>query len=49
MQPVSATWPDAKGRFELVLPASVGGKTLRFWQSDFQAFTTAAARAARST
>jgi hypothetical protein len=40
VQPVSATWPDARGRFELVLPASVRGKTLRFWQSDFQAYQT---------
>ena len=38
VKPVSATWPDASGRFELVLPASVRGKTLRFWESDFQAY-----------
>ena len=38
VRPVSATWPDASGRFELVLPASVRGKTLRFCQSDFQAY-----------
>ena len=38
VKPVSATWPDARGRFELVLPASVRGKTLRFWQSDFQSY-----------
>ena len=43
VRPVSATWPDASGRFELVLPASVRGKTLRFWQSDFQAYQTTAA------
>ena len=40
VQPVSATWPDAQGRFQLILPASVAGKTLRFWQSDFQAYQT---------
>ena len=44
VRPVSATWPDARGRFELVLPASVRGKTLRFWQSDFEAYQTIAAR-----
>jgi hypothetical protein len=38
VHPVSATWPDEKGRFQLVLPASVGGKILRFWQSDYQAY-----------
>ena len=43
VRPVSATWPDAKGRFELVLPASVAGKVLRFWQSDFQAYQTTVA------
>ena len=43
VKPVSATWPDALGRFTLVLPGSVKGSTLRFWQSDFQSFTTGAA------
>jgi hypothetical protein len=40
VRPISATWPDAQGRFELVLPPSVRGKTLRFWQSDFQTYQT---------
>ena len=40
VRPLSATWPDATGRFELILPATVRGKTLRFWQSDFQAYQT---------
>jgi alcohol dehydrogenase (cytochrome c) len=43
VKPVSATWPDAGGRFTIVLPPSVKGQTLRFWQSDFQTFTTRAA------
>jgi alcohol dehydrogenase (cytochrome c) len=43
VKPLSATWPDARGRFELVLPGSVRGKTLRFWQSDFQAYQTSSA------
>ena len=38
VKPISATWPDARGRFKLVLPASVQGKALRFWESDFQAY-----------
>jgi hypothetical protein len=32
IQPVSATWPDAKGRFTLTLPASARGKPLRLWE-----------------
>ena len=40
VKPVSATWPDAKGNFELVLPASAKGQTLRFWQVDFESFST---------
>ena len=31
VQPVLATWPDSKGRFRLVLPASARGKTVSFW------------------
>ena len=44
IRPVSARWPDARGRFTLVLPASASGRTLRFWQSDFQAFSRVPAR-----
>jgi hypothetical protein len=40
VRPISATWPDVQGRFQLILPASVAGKTLRFWQSDFQTYQT---------
>jgi hypothetical protein len=40
IKPVSAQWPDAKGRFRLVLPRSARGKTIRLWQSSFQAFAT---------
>ncbi len=39
VKPIAARWPDKKGRFSLTLPASVRGKTLRFWQSDFQTFS----------
>lgn len=38
--PLAAQWPDAKGRFRLVLPVSVRGKTVRLWQSSFQAFAS---------
>jgi alcohol dehydrogenase (cytochrome c) len=44
VKPISATWPDASGRFSLVLPASVRGRALHFWESDFQAFQTTVAR-----
>jgi PQQ-dependent dehydrogenase (methanol/ethanol family) len=41
--PVSATWPDANGNFELVLPASASGLTVTFWQADKQFFSTSTA------
>jgi hypothetical protein len=44
VKPVSARWPDAKGRFSLVLPQLARGTTLRFWESDFTAFSGTAAR-----
>ena len=40
VKPLAAQWPDAKGRFRFVLPASARGKTVRLWQSSFQAFST---------
>jgi PQQ-dependent dehydrogenase (methanol/ethanol family) len=45
IRPVSARWPDRRGRFELVLPPSARGLTLRFWESDFQAYSRTVARA----
>jgi hypothetical protein len=44
VQPISATWPDASGRFTLVLPHQARGSALRFWESDFVTFSTLAAR-----
>jgi hypothetical protein len=41
---VSAKWPDADGRFELVLPTSARGLVARFWESDRQYFSTTAAK-----
>jgi hypothetical protein len=43
VRPLAARWPDAKGRFSLLLPASVRGKTLHFWESDFVTFSGTAA------
>jgi hypothetical protein len=39
VKPVSARWPDPEGRFEMVLPSNVAGKTVRFWQSRLRAFS----------
>jgi hypothetical protein len=39
IKPVANTWPDAKGNFRIVLPASARGKTVRFWENPRQFFT----------
>jgi hypothetical protein len=39
IKPVANRWPDAKGRFTIVLPASARGKTIRFWENERQFFT----------
>jgi alcohol dehydrogenase (cytochrome c) len=44
IKPVSATWPDASGRFELVLPASARGVVAKFWESQRQYFSTKPAK-----
>jgi hypothetical protein len=44
VQPVSARWPDRRGRFSLVLPASVRGHTISFWENQRQFFSRVAAR-----
>jgi hypothetical protein len=36
--PVSATWPDDDGRFELVLPASVAGRSVSVWAASQEVF-----------
>lgn len=43
VRPLAATWPDASGRFRLVLPAAVRGETLSLWQSRLQVFSRTAA------
>ncbi|HKY25188.1 MAG TPA: PQQ-binding-like beta-propeller repeat protein [Gaiella sp.] len=40
--PIRAQWPDAQGRFELVLPAAVKGQRLRFWQDETELFARSA-------
>ena len=40
VKPVSATWPDGKGNFRLVLPASARGKVVAFWMDRRQVFTS---------
>jgi alcohol dehydrogenase (cytochrome c) len=44
IKPVSATWPDARGRFTLVLPGSARGKPLRVWEDYSTFFQSATAR-----
>ena len=42
IKPLSATWPDAQGRFTLVLPGSAAGKPLRVWEDRLVLQTTGA-------
>ena len=44
VKPLSATWPDARGNFRLVLPGSLRGKPLRVWEDYSTFFQTNAAR-----
>jgi PQQ-dependent dehydrogenase (methanol/ethanol family) len=39
IKPLSATWPDANGRFELVLPASARGQVAKIWETERQFFS----------
>jgi hypothetical protein len=39
IKPIAEHWPDAKGNFSMLLPASVRGKTLRFWENQRQLFS----------
>ena len=43
IKPVSARWPNTKGMFSLVLPASARAKTVQFWENDRQTFSRTAA------
>jgi alcohol dehydrogenase (cytochrome c) len=44
IKPLSATWPDANGRFSLVLPASARGAVATFWESQRQFFSASPAK-----
>ncbi len=44
VKPLAVTWPDARGRFSLVLPHLARGTTLRFYESNLQTFSTVPAR-----
>ena len=44
VRPLAEHWPDGRGKFSIVLPASVRGKTLHFWQNQRQSFAHSAAR-----
>jgi len=39
IKPLAARWPARDGRFSLLLPSSVRGKALRFWESDFASYS----------
>jgi PQQ-dependent dehydrogenase (methanol/ethanol family) len=43
IQPLAARWPARDGSFSLLLPPSVRGEVLRFWESDFASFSRSAA------
>jgi hypothetical protein len=44
VRPVSVTWPDANGRFRMVLPASLAGRTLSLWEGKLDLFSHAPAQ-----
>ena len=44
IKPLSAKWPDANGRFELVLPSSARGAVAKFWEAERQFFSTTVAK-----
>ena len=43
VKPLAERWPDANGAFSMRLPASVRGKTVRFWENQRQFFSHFAA------
>jgi alcohol dehydrogenase (cytochrome c) len=44
IKPLAERWPDAHGRFSILLPASARGKALNFWESQRQFFSRFPAR-----
>ena len=43
VRPVSDTWLDRTGRFQLVLPKRLAGQTVSLWEGKLQLFSVAAA------
>lgn len=41
VRPVRTTWPDASGRFTMVLPRRLAGRTISLWEDDLQLFSVA--------
>jgi alcohol dehydrogenase (cytochrome c) len=39
IKPLAEHWPDGAGRFSILLPASVRGKSLNFWENQRQFFS----------
>ena len=44
VRPASITWPDTSGRFRIVLPHSLAGKTLSLWEAKLDLFSKAPAK-----
>jgi PQQ-dependent dehydrogenase (methanol/ethanol family) len=44
VKPLAERWPSANGTFSMKLPASVRGKTVRFWENLRQSFSSFPAR-----
>lgn len=40
VKPVDATWPDAEGHFSMVLPATLAGQRLDWWQTETYYFAS---------
>jgi hypothetical protein len=43
VRPISVTWPDEQGHFQMVLPAALTGQTVEWWQQSGDYFATIAA------
>jgi len=44
VKPISATWPDERGQFSLVLPGSLAGQTVSWWEQPGAYFSPAEAK-----
>ena len=43
VRPLIATWPDARGRFQLTLPRALAGRAVTLWEAKLNLFSRAAA------